>query len=216
MRKSKFYILGLVISIFIVLFLFSFNSIAENLNIHKLFGEKNKKINNDKNFDVVIAKINGYDIHLRDYEMIKSFLALSGKKPKSVDVFDELKKRIILKNEANKRNITVTDEEVKTVIQVNKENIEKLKNENPEEVKSFLSYLEGLNMTEDEYWQSKEVFEVYRQSILKGKVRQAILNELKKNGNFTENELLKKYLDYLENEKKKLKLEIIRTDLIKD
>jgi len=148
--------------------------------------------------------------------MIKSFLALAGEKPKSVDVFDELKKRIILKNEANKRNITVSDEEVKTVIQVNKENIEKLKNENPEEVKSFLSYLEGLNMTEDEYWQSKEVFEVYRQSILKGKVRQAILNELKKNGNFTENELLKKYLDYLENEKKKLKLEIIRTDLIRD
>ncbi|NYE56487.1 SurA N-terminal domain-containing protein [Carboxydothermus ferrireducens] len=213
MRRKGIFIL-LIVLIFLFLF-FTLTPTAEILNDKfKQFGEFLKEINHNKKYDVVVARIGDRDVTLREFELFKRSYALDGRTVTPEEVLEELKRRTVLKEEAEKRKITVSDEEVEKAIQDYKEGMENLKKTNPAEYSEFLSYLEGLNMTEEQYWKSKEIFEIYRKALVTGKVRKAILKELSEKCNLTGNELQKKYRDYLEEAKAKLKVKILKPELI--
>ncbi|ABB15277.1 SurA N-terminal domain-containing protein [Carboxydothermus hydrogenoformans] len=213
MRRKGIFIL-LIVLIFLFLF-FNLTPAAEILNDKfKQFGEFLKKVNHDKKYDVVVARIGDRDVTLREFELFKRSYVLDGRTVTPEEVLEELKRRTVLKEEAEKRKITVSDEEVEKAIQDYKEGMENLKKTNPAEYSEFLSYLEGLNMTEEQYWKSKEIFEIYRKALVTGKVRKAILKELSEKYNLTGNELQKKYRDYIEEEKAKLKVKILKPELI--
>ncbi|MBE0447030.1 MAG: hypothetical protein IBX64_02825 [Actinobacteria bacterium] len=76
--------------------------------------------------------------------------------------------------EAKNRGIKVTDSEVKDFIKKMRASMAQM----PDEEKQFFNdYLQGLGMSEDEFWSSKEVFNGYKKGLYIGRLREQFMKD---------------------------------------
>ncbi|AIS53562.1 hypothetical protein TKV_c24440 [Thermoanaerobacter kivui] len=215
MKKGKTLIL-ISLSIFLIFILaivaFSFSAANPQEKANELqFNNVVKKVsaffksNKDKLQGDIIAEVNGIPIYKNEFELRKELTLASGVQTDNIDdyILQKLIKEKVQEYLANKYNVKVSQNEINAYIEKEKKEF----NEYPEAKKKLNELIAASGMTEDEYWNTYENYNV-RRMLLFGKLYNSIIEEginsgkLKKTEEMTsemQNEY-RKYVDSIINE----------------
>lgn len=120
--------------------------------------------------DEVLFSVDGVDVSVKSYEIYKNSIQSSNPNVSDQDIKDRMIERILLKNEAKKRNLAVSDEEMSQYIEIVRIELGK----SPE----LLAYVTELGMSIDQYIEySKPAYEKF---LLIGKLNNELKNEYRK------------------------------------
>ena len=98
----------------------------------------------------VVAIINGEKITKKGFDSYKLFVNSGENKLTDSQILDTILERKMIYDNAVQGGIVATNEEIANAIKT-AQNVTK---ENSERYEAFKDYLNGLNMTEDQYWES--------------------------------------------------------------
>ncbi|CAH2213184.1 SurA N-terminal domain-containing protein [Tepidibacter aestuarii] len=178
-----------------------FNNSTVNIQDTKVIKKMGKDIKAEKNNNTsneIVLEIDDRKISKRDLNIAK--ISLNTDDNKKVEKV--ITKRMATQKIAKDLGITATDDEVKEFIDKNKEAV----NNNEEAKAQFESYIEGLGMTESEFWNDKDIIRSYKETLITGKLKGQIRKELKEqNPSKSHNEIEKLMIDKLDNMIKKEK-----------
>jgi hypothetical protein len=172
---------------------------VQNDSISKAFGIKHAEILASVG-DESVATIDGEKITKKGFETYK-FLVNSGEQKLSdSEMLNKIIDRQVIYKSAQRDGITVTDEEVLNAIH----NAKDIITSDAERYKSFQDYIEGLNMTEEQYWES--VKPVYKKALICGKYKNELKQKYKEENNITDKaELDSKFKPFFDDKVKELK-----------
>ena len=196
-----------VVVIIVTLFIgASFALQGENLSM--LFGKQQADILTGSGDDIV-AVINGENITKKGFETYKLFVNNGESKLTDRQTLDSILEQKVLFDEATQKGLSATDEEVAKLI----ESTQDIMRENEERFSAFKDYLNGLNMSEDQYWDS--VKPAYNKFITCGKLKSALKEKFAEDNNILDKtELDTKFRNYYSQYVKELEREAtIETDI---
>lgn len=178
---------------------FAYASPTVKSSIMKTIGLKISDIN--KSQDKVVAIVNGENIFNKQVEIIKASNQLSGIDINDTDIINSIIEKKLLFDDAIKNGIKITDVKVDEIV---KSNQDAIKN-NPEEYNNLKSYLSGLGIDENQYWENSKL--TYKKLLVIGEYKNNYLKEkFKKESNITDKaELNTKFSEYYKNYVKELK-----------
>lgn len=137
-----------------------------------LLGEKIKNLSKSEK---IVAKINGIPVTEKEYESKKLFLETQKQPANFENVIRAIAEQKLLFEEAKKRGITVTKEELDNFIQLQKRLSEQVSDE---EKANFRDFLAGQGLTVEEYWSNPDVINAYERGIYIGKFKAQLRKEL--------------------------------------
>ncbi|CAH2213481.1 SurA N-terminal domain-containing protein [Tepidibacter aestuarii] len=178
-----------------------FNDSTVNIQDTKVIKKMEKDIKAEKNnniSDEIVLEIDDRKISKKDLNIAK--ISLNTDDNKKVEKV--ITKRMATQKIAKDLGITATDDEVKEFIDKNKEAV----NNNEEAKAQFESYIEGLGMTESQFWNDKDIIRSYKETLITGKLKGQMRKELKEqNPSKSHNEIEQLMIDKLDNMIKKEK-----------
>ena len=148
-------------------------SIAYTGSPNNMLGMQIKKAKEDPSGNRVIARVNGQPITKQRYQERLATQSLAYKQlgksaPTKQELINALAKSILLQEEATRRGIKVSDAEVQEFLEKQKAAIESMPDENKQ---VYTEMLQGMGMTEEQYWSSKETFDAYKKALYVAKFR---------------------------------------------
>lgn len=154
---------------------------ASATNPYFELGSKLKDVKLNPKNDQIIATINGSPVSKLQYESKRIFLEeaykQSGKnKPTANEIFNEIAKDRLMYQEAVSRGLEVSDEDVKVVMQSIQDKIKK--STNSEKLSAHTDFNAGTGLSEEEYWNSEEVFKAYKRMLTIGKLHDQIAKQM--------------------------------------
>lgn len=182
-----------------------------------------KKINNELKSPEkaqVIAKIDGSPVTLGDLKTRKVMLSfLRNEEISNREAMEQIKKDIILAEEAKKRNISVSREDTLKFMRYLQNQMEESLKNNPSSVSTILDYMNGLGMTKEEFWNDENVIENYQNGLVVGKLRNKLTEEWGySNMELSKPEKMKEFENKLNNmiseRKSELNVEITSKDIL--
>jgi hypothetical protein len=137
-------------------------------SVSKLFGKQQSESLKNTG-DSIVATIDGEKITKKGFDTYKLFLN-GGDQSQLSDkqVLDKILDRQVIYNQAIKEGISVSDDEISSSIKSAQESIKAVSSQ----YESFKEYLSGLNMTENQYWES--VKPTYKKALICGKYKNAL------------------------------------------
>ena len=160
----------------------------------------NKENITNKNNGSILAKVNGKPIESYDVDnYLESYRMFDIKKSKR-ELVDKIIMDILLIDEAEKTNITVSDEDIDREINLIKESLLK----DDKTYKGIKEFMIGSQLSEDEYWEM--IKPIYRKRFTIGKLKNIYLREkfVNSNPDINPSELDKKFEVYFNEFKEDL------------
>jgi len=165
---------------------------------HTLLGKIYKQANTEKS--QVVAKVNGKEIKSNSIEAMINSFELTGQKKSKKEIIEKIVIDELLLQQAEQNNIVISDEELNSVLEQLKDNFPR----DEEGYKNFKNTLNGMGISEDEYWDMARP--VYKKVFTIGKFKNKILRQdfLAKNTDIPEHEKNDKFEEYYLKYKKDL------------
>lgn len=178
LKKGKY----LVVGILLVTILMTIAVAASGTSKWENLGFSFKDIYNDDNKNKVIAKLDGEAISKQDFDGKKIFLTYSyDREPSSQEVMEKVVYDKVLLIEAKKLNLYPTRDETLAYMQQIKSVKETAENEgieiDEESEKIWNETLNGLEMTEEEYWKSEDTIRGYQAALAIAKLRNKLAQD---------------------------------------
>lgn len=151
----------------------------EGDSITKIFGQKQAEILANAG-DGVVATIDGEKITKKGFDTYKLFINNGNNNHSDKEILDNIINRQVVYNKALKDGITVTDQEVSDAINAAKETLSSF----PEQNAAFEENIKGLNLTDDQYWES--VKPTYEKALICGKYKNSLKDKFAKDNNITD------------------------------
>ena len=136
-------------------------------NLAMIFGKQQAEILANAG-DSIVATIDGEKITKKGFDSYKLFVNSGETKLSDSQILDKILERKVIYDEAVKDGIVATDEEIANAIKTAQSVI----SESNDQYISFKDYISGLNMTEDQYWES--VKPAYKKFVTCGKFKNAL------------------------------------------
>lgn len=195
--------IALVIVISILVFSAVGYAAIQNNTVAKLLGIEQSKALSSAGNDIV-ATVDGEKITKKGFDTYKLFLnSNEGNKLSDQQILDKILDRQVVYNQAIKEGMTASDEEVNSAIKSAQEAI-KLDNKQYE---AFKEYISGLNLSEDEYWES--VKPAYKKALTCGKYKNVLKGKYKEENKIQDaKELNSKFPDFYNQKVYELKSKI--------
>ena len=131
---------------------------------------------------IVVAKINGEDVTKQEIQIKKAYIDILGKELNLDPLIDEITKDKVIISMAKKRGLYPTQDEtleyMKTIYEDYTKFIADGAQIHKESWQKFQDILNGLEMTEDEYWKNENIAKEYRILFAHAKLKNAIAEEL--------------------------------------
>jgi len=186
------------------------------------FGIKLRSIYDSSDKSQVIVMLDDSPITKEDLELTKAHLSFSLKKKVSNnEALEKIKENIILRDEAQKRNIVASHDEALELIKHVQEQMEIASVDDPNSVKDFSDYCKGLGMTKEDFFKNKRVINAYQNSIVTGMLHQNLAQEWGyKQSDLTNPQKIKEFEsklnELISKRKKEMKLEVLQDYLNQD
>ncbi|PKM80414.1 MAG: hypothetical protein CVU89_13705 [Firmicutes bacterium HGW-Firmicutes-14] len=178
----------------------------------KELGLKRKAISNNPNKDVPVLKIGDTEYTLEQFLDRKYGYQVSDPKVSLDKITDSLKRQEVLMNEAKKRNVYPSKQDVKNYMIQQRKMIEE--SNNPEEMEA---YVEGLGITLDEYWNEWAVPQ-YERELAMINAGKSITEDIIQGPTETPKEFIqrkdKAFKDFMDSKTSEIEMEMLRQDLI--
>ncbi|GAW28134.1 SurA N-terminal domain-containing protein [Carboxydocella sp. ULO1] len=162
----------IIIYSFLCIFVLATINLAYSKSDEFLLGEKIKNLSKSEK---IVVKINGIPVTEKEYESKKLFLETQKQPANFENVIRAIAEQKLLFEEAKKRGITVTKEELDNFIQLQKRLSEQVSDE---EKANFRDFLAGQGLTVEEYWSNPDVINAYERGIYIGKFKAQLRKEL--------------------------------------
>ena len=137
------------ISLCIIVTVISAITYSKNIKTPYEFGQLQRNVNENTKDNKILVSVNKEGISDRQ---IETYMALSADGLTKEEAKQKLINDRLLIQNAKKKGIVVSDEEVKQYIDESKQ----YQNDNPELAQPIYDYIAGLGITEDEYWNMME------------------------------------------------------------
>lgn len=149
----------------------------------KAMGLKLKEIySSNLEKQIVVAKINGEDVTKQEIQIKKVYMDIHGKEFNLDLLIDEIIKDKVIISMAKKRGLYPTQDETLEYMETIYEDYTKFIADgaqiHKESWQKFQDLLNGLEMTEDEYWKNENIAKEYRILFAHAKLKNAIAEEL--------------------------------------
>ena len=156
---------------------------ASNKCKWKAMGLKLKEIySSNLEKQIVVAKINGEDVTKQEIQIKKVYMDIHGKEFNLDLLIDEIIKDKVIISMAKKRGLYPTQDETLEYMETIYEDYTKFIADgaqiHKESWQKFQDLLNGLEMTEDEYWKNENIAKEYRILFAHAKLKNAIAEEL--------------------------------------
>lgn len=189
-------ILVLIVSLIIVY------AVDENTNM-SLVGKRLKEIRSKE--DKVIVIVDGEEITQNEFDVQSISRELGNANKTDKEILDSLIEKQVVYNEAVRKGITISEDRIDEIIKLNQQSIK----QNPEYYKQLKGIIDGLGITEEQYW--KDARPIYNKILVMGEYKNNYLkskfmeeNKNKDITNFSEEykEYYKKHIESLKAEAK--------------
>jgi hypothetical protein len=128
----------------------------------------------------VVATINGSDVTKNEFDMYKAFTNYNHDYSDK-ELLDKIIEKTVLFDEATAEGFSVTDNEINAEI----EKVRDLIAKDPEQSDFFKNFIDGLGMTEEEYWE-KIVFPGYKEVFTINKLSDSLKQKFAEENNITD------------------------------
>jgi hypothetical protein len=204
-KINKKILVTCTVSVLIVALFSGFIYSTQGESLSKFFGKQQAEILSNAGNDV-IATLDGEKITKKGFDTYKFFVNSDNKKLSDKEILDKIIDRQVIYNQALKEGISVTNEELENAIK----SAQDLMKSNDQQYTAFKEYVSGLNMTEEQYWES--VIPTYQKAITCGKLKNELKEKFAKENKIEDkSELEAKFRDYydqyVKDKKSKAKVE---------
>lgn len=149
----------------------------------------------------IVATVNGYEVTKKTFESYKCIIN-QNHNYSDKELLDKIIKEKVVYVEAKNEGYTVSDAEINTEIELVKKLLKE--DENKDQYNYIKEYIEGLGITEDQYW-SDIITPLYRETFVANKLIDSLRSEYIKEKNITDfAEMETEFSDYLNNYKEDL------------
>ncbi len=171
---------------------------AKSESVAKLFGmAQSQELTNAGND--IVATIDGEKITKKGFDTYKLIVDFENKLSDE-EILNKIVDRQIVYKQAIKEGFLVSDQQVEAAIKSAQETLKTDSNQ----YEAFKEYFSGLNMSEDEYWES--VKPAYKKTLTCGAYKNALKQKLKKDNKIEDqNELNSKFSEFYNEKIKDLK-----------
>lgn len=197
-KKKSIFAISLVLVLIVSLLIVYAVDKSSNMS---LVGKRLKEIRSKE--DKIIVTVDGKKITQNEFDVQKISRELGKTNLSDKEILDSLIEKQVVYNEAIKKGITISEEKIDEIIKLNQESIK----QNPEYYEQLKGIIDGLGVTEDQYWiDAKPIYKKilimgeYKNNFLKAK----FMEENKDISNINEKykEYYKKHIDNLKAEAK--------------
>lgn len=141
--------------------------------------------------DRVVATIDGEKITKKGFDSYKLFINSGETKLSDSQILDKILDRKVIYDKAIQDGIVATDEEINSALKT----AQRVMSENHDQYEAFKDYIRGLNMTEDQYWDS--VKPAYKKFVICGKYKNTLKEKYGEDNKIEDKtELNNKFRDY--------------------
>lgn len=201
-NKSK---LVLICILFAAILFSGITYATQGDSLAKIFGKKQAEALANAG-DGIVAMFNGEKITKKGFDTYKLIMNSGSIKLSDKEILDKIVERQIEYKQAIKEGITATDEEVNNFIKSAQDTVKITDND----YAAFKDYISGMNMTEEQYWES--VKPAYKKAIICGKFKKSLKEKFAEEKNIKDELQLNKefnvfYNQYLKDLKSKVKIE---------
>lgn len=172
---------------------------ASQANNTFFVGQQIKELKNNDNASV-IAKVGDYNITKGYFDRYKALNSVGNSMPPDSALLDKLIENEVIKEQALKEGISVSDEEVNNAIEQQKQAFA-----NDSKSSEFLkNYIQGLGISEDQYWENMKPG--IKNALIRGKYLNKNMELFKKdNPDINANEFTAKFNEFYKNKINDLK-----------
>lgn len=197
MKLNKLRTIALISVLVLAVGTYSFANASTVTDKGKEIGQQQANIYKSYNDSKEIAvSINGYNVNKEDFEEYK-FIMNQNENYSDKELLDKIIREKAVYIEAMNQGFEVSDSEISTAI----EEVKKLlrENENKDQYNYLKNYIDGLGITEDQYW-SEKVTPIYRETFTANKLIDNLRLKYSKVNQITDSAGSdSKFNDYLEN-----------------
>jgi|GEM_PF-1303842 len=177
---------------------YAWMSIKNGIEIGEAQAEINKQFETNNE---IVASVNGYEITKESFEVYKSIMSQTGDYGDE-ELLDKLIEKKLMYSEAVAEGFTVTDDEIEAAIEDAKSLL--VLEENIEQYNFLKQYIEGLGITEEQYW-TEIVKPIYRETFTINKLTERLrANYDKENSSIDSQSTDGGFSDYLSKYKEDL------------
>ncbi len=161
---------------------------AKSESAAKLFGIKQSQTLANAGDDIV-ATIDGEKISKKGFDTYKAMIN-SENKLSDKDILNKIVESHVVYTQAVKEGFHVSDQQVEAAIKSSQETLKK----DSKQYEAFKEYIRGLNMSENEYWES--VKPAYKKTLMRGAYKNALKEKFKKDKLENNDELNTNFSEY--------------------